>query len=123
MKFETLEEFLLNKIESNKTFPFGEETMVFKVKDKMFALLCYHENLIRISLKCDPFESNIYKEIYACIKDGYHLNKKHWISIYLDDSIEDEIVFGMITDSYNLVVNNLSKIKQKELKEKEINVK
>ncbi|NQY21911.1 MAG: MmcQ/YjbR family DNA-binding protein [Campylobacteraceae bacterium] len=123
MKIKTLEEFILNKIESIKTFPFTSETMVFKVKDKMFVLLSYHENKIRISLKCDPLEANIYKEIYFCIKEGYHLNKKHWISIYVDDSIKDEIVFGMINDSYDLVVNNLSKIKQKELKEKEINAK
>lgn len=116
MSINELEKFLLEKEQVIKTFPFGEETMVFKVKNKIFALLTLKEEYIHISLKCQPQEALIYRELYSCVSAGYHLNKKHWNTVIIDGSMRKEILLEMIDDSYSLVVKKLSLKNQKELK-------
>ena len=88
-------------------FPFGPETSVFKVGGKIFALTALDAQPLTVSLKCEPSLAEALRAEHSCIRPGYHLNKRHWITVTLDDSLPDELVFGLIEDSYELVVDGL----------------
>jgi predicted DNA-binding protein (MmcQ/YjbR family) len=114
MNIETFRSFCLKKKGVTEEFPFGEEVLVFKVLGKMFALTNV-ENFESINLKCDPEKAAELRERYSSVIPGYHMNKKHWNTILLDGSVADKLIQEWTTDSYNLVVNSLSKIQQKQL--------
>ena len=115
MRFEALRAYLLKKKGAFEDFPFGPEIMVFKVMGKMFALVPWGESPLRINLKCDPDLALHLREAYKAIKPGYHMSKKHWNTITLDNSMTDEEILAMIDDSYNLVVKGLKKSEKKKL--------
>jgi len=118
-----LESFILDKKAVTLSYPFGEQAMVFKLNGKMFALLARNENPLHLSLKCDPFDALSYREIYESVIPGYHLNKKHWNTIYIKGEVKEDILFEMINDSYKLVLEKFSKKIQKEIQSnKENNV-
>ncbi len=108
-----LENILSAKTGAVKEFPFGKEAMVFKVMNKMFALVAWQETPIRITLKSLPEDALGYRDIYECVKPGYYMNKKHWNTITLDGTMHDDILASMIDESYHLVVSKLTK-KEKE---------
>ena len=120
MEIEKLQSYLLNKKGSFEEFPFGPEVMVYKVMGKMFALVFWGESLLRINLKCDPDLAMHFRAMYKAITPGYHMNKRHWNTITLDDSISDKEIFSMIDDSYNLVVKGLKKADRKKLGNNEL---
>jgi len=97
-------------------FPFDEKTLVHKVKGKMFALTNF-EHFNSISLKCDPDDALALREKYQAVRPGYHLNKRHWNTIDLDGSVEEEILFKWIKESYQLVVRKLPLKVRRELEE------
>ncbi|RLA75686.1 MAG: MmcQ/YjbR family DNA-binding protein [Epsilonproteobacteria bacterium] len=115
MNLEQLENILNSKKGSTKEYPFGDDVAVFKVINKMFALVLWRELPLKINLKCLPTDAKIYREIYKCVKPGYHMNKKHWNTITIDDTIKDEIVIDMINESYHLVVCKLTKKEKNDL--------
>ena len=115
MDLKHLEEINLLKEGVSKEFPFGDDIMVFKVKNKVFSLISLEDSPLRMNLKCDPFDAIAYREIYESVIPGYHMNKKHWNTIILDGSIRDDIIIDMINDSYNLVVSKLTKKQKDEL--------
>ena len=90
-------------------FPFGPETSVFKVGGKMFALTALDARPLTVSLKCEPSLAEALRAENTAVQPGYHLNKRHWITVTLDDSLPDELVLGIIEDSYELVVDGLTK--------------
>jgi predicted DNA-binding protein (MmcQ/YjbR family) len=94
---------------SSETFPFGPETSVFKVEGKIFALSALRAPALKISLKCEPALAEALRESYEAISGGYHLNKRHWNTVVLDGSLPDKLVRDMIEDSYDLVVDGLSR--------------
>ena len=101
-----LREFCLALPQSEESFPFGEETSVFKTtgNGKIFALSALEESPLRVSLKTDPEDSIALRAEFAAIIPGYHLNKKHWITVYLDDgSVPDDLVEDLLRDSHSLV--------------------
>ena len=73
---------------------------------KMFALIAWEESPLRITLKCEPDPT---------IQPGYHMSKKHWNSIWLDGTIPDEKILGLVDHSYELVVASLKKIEREKL--------
>ncbi|WP_158880298.1 MmcQ/YjbR family DNA-binding protein [Amycolatopsis anabasis] len=101
---------------AREEFPFGEETSVFKVAGKMFALSALGARPLRVSVKCDPDLAIQLRLDHAAITAGYHLNKKHWNTVVLDGSVPDQLVREMIEDSYDLVVAGLSRRQQEKLK-------
>lgn len=113
MKLEQIESIFMAKHGTTKEFPFGDDTMVFKVMNKMFGLISLNTTPLNINLKCEPNDAIAYREIYECVNPGYHMNKKHWNTITLDGSMNDEILKDMVDESYDLVVSKLTK-KQKE---------
>ena len=90
-------------------FPFGEDTSVFKVGGKMFALLGIDDSPGRVNLKIDPDEGADLVRAHEAIVPGYHMNKRHWITVTLDGSLPDEFVEDLIANSYELVVASLPK--------------
>lgn len=89
--------------------PFGPDALVYKVAGKMFALLNQREHGLGINLKCDPQEALIIRDSFSAVTAGYHMNKKHWNTINLEQGLEEQLIRGWIDDSYLLVVNALAK--------------
>jgi predicted DNA-binding protein (MmcQ/YjbR family) len=89
---------------AEETYPFGEEVAVMKVGGKMFALVPLSAEPETVNLRCDPARALELREAYPGIRPGYHQNKRHWNTVDLDGSVEDDVVRGLIADSYDLVV-------------------
>jgi predicted DNA-binding protein (MmcQ/YjbR family) len=84
-------------------FPFGEQTAVYKIAGKIFALVSIARDPADISLKCDPEHGEALRAEHAAIIPGYHLNKRHWITVALDGSLPRTMIEELIEDSYDLV--------------------
>jgi predicted DNA-binding protein (MmcQ/YjbR family) len=93
---------------SRETFPFGPETSVFKVAEKIFALSALDAEPLSVSIKCEPLLAEQLRAQHAAITAGYHLNKRHWNTIRLDGTLTDRLIAEMIEDSYDLIVSKLS---------------
>ncbi|MGJ8677773.1 MAG: MmcQ/YjbR family DNA-binding protein [Akkermansiaceae bacterium] len=102
-------DYCLAKKGVEETCPFGPDALVYKVCGKMFALTSPDNLPVRINLKCDPDRAMELRDIYESVIPGYHMNKKHWNTVILNDSMNDELVRELIDHSYNLVVQGLSK--------------
>ncbi len=98
-----------------QTFPFGSKTSVFKVAGKMFALCQLAESPLRISLKCEPELAEQLRQAHAAVIPGYHLDKRHWNTVIIDGSLPCEMIGDMVEDSYDLVVSQLPKARQRAL--------
>lgn len=113
MNVENAREYCLNKKTVTEDFPFDETTLVFKVTDKIFALLSL-DYPHSINLKCDPQKAIELRERYDEIKPGYHMNKQHWNTVDLTGTLNDKLIKELIDHSYTLVVNKLTKkVKEK----------
>ena len=103
MEFKEVEKYILSMPEARLEYPFDEKTAVYKIGDKMFALLPEEKTPLSLSLKCDPQLSKVLREKYETVMPGYHLNKKHWITILLTGQLSWEEVQDLIRHSYILV--------------------
>jgi predicted DNA-binding protein (MmcQ/YjbR family) len=99
--------FCLGLPGAEETYPFGDDVAVIKVAGKMFALVPLSSELASINVKCDPARALELREAYAGVKPGYHQDKRHWNTVELDGSVEDDVVRGLVLDSYDLVVAGL----------------
>jgi predicted DNA-binding protein (MmcQ/YjbR family) len=98
-----VEEYLLSQPNAWLDYPFGEGVAVYKVGDKMFALVEEGSSPVRLSLKCDPQLAQTLRERYESVMPGYHLSKKHWNTMLLTGQLTWEEVQDLIRHSYNLV--------------------
>ena len=103
MDHKTVEEYILSMANAARDYPFGEGVAVYKVDDKMFALIAEGSDPLRLSLKCDPQLSEVLREKYESVMPGYHLNKKHWNTVVLTGQLSWEEVQDLIRLSYQLV--------------------
>ena len=104
MNVETIREYVLQKENVTEGFPFDEETLVIKVKNKMFLLLSLDETPLRFNVKCQPDKAIELREQYPqTVLPGYHMSKKHWNTILLNGQLSSKIILQMIDDSYTLV--------------------
>lgn len=103
MNIEEFRNFCLSFDDVTEEFPFGENTLVYKVKGKIFAITGI-ETFESINLKCDPEEAIELRERYDAVKPGYHMNKAHWNTVVMDNSISDSLLKKWISDSYSLVL-------------------
>lgn len=108
MNFEDIYSHCSSKPFVQQDFPFDEKTLVFKIGGKIF-LLIDSKNPISINVKCDPEKAIELRERFEGIQPGYHMNKKHWITINLTVEVPQQIIEACIDESYNLVYNSLSK--------------
>lgn len=102
----TVEEYVLSMPNAVREYPFGEKVAVYKVQDKMFALIPEDKEPTQISLKCDPALAKVLREKYETVMEGYHLSKKHWNTVLLTGQLPWEEVQGLIRHSYDLVAGN-----------------
>jgi predicted DNA-binding protein (MmcQ/YjbR family) len=102
MNIEIIREYCTGKPNVTEGFPFGEDTLVFKVNGKIFALANLDGDL-SINLKCNPSFALERREKYNSVTPGYHMNKKHWNTVILDGSVPDKELFSWIDHSYDLV--------------------
>jgi len=103
MDHKTVEEYLLSMPNARLDYPFGEDVAVYKVGDKMFALISEDKSPVNLSLKCDPNLAETLREKYETVLPGYHLNKKHWNTLILSGQLSWEEVQDLIRLSYDLV--------------------
>ena len=115
MNIEILRDYCLSKTGAEESFPFGEDTLVFKVMNKMFALLPLNNEISRVNLKTDPEWSEELRESYSQIYGAFHMNKKHWNSVEIENGIEYTLITKMVDHSYELVVSKLPKKLKEEL--------
>ncbi|MEO4183605.1 MmcQ/YjbR family DNA-binding protein [Acinetobacter pittii] len=101
---------------SQQTHPFGSDYEVFKILEKMFMLTAEVAGVKMVNVKCDPYKSQEYQELYSFIIPGCHMNKKHWISITPHKNLTRDLLQDLIRDSYDLVVKKLPLKDQKRLK-------
>jgi len=112
---ETVRAVLLAKPGAEETFPFDTVTLVAKVGGKMFALLGTTDSPLPLSLKVDPGFGDVLRATYPAIQPGYHLNKRHWVTLTLDGSLEPALVQELIDESYRLVVKGLPRAARAQL--------
>jgi predicted DNA-binding protein (MmcQ/YjbR family) len=98
-----LEVFLLEFPNARLDYPFGEDAAVYKVEDKIFAIVREKSKPIQLSLKCDPILAITLRERYESVLPGYHLNKKHWNTVILTGQLPWEEIQDLIRHSYQLV--------------------
>ena len=106
MNIESLRDYCLSKPGVTESLPFGEETLVFKLKDKIF-LLCGLKNPDRFNVKCDPEKAISLREEYEEVQPGYHMNKTHWNTVYINGRLNDTRLMEMIDHSYELIKRSL----------------
>ena len=113
MNFDVIREYVLKKRHATEGQPFGDSVLVYKVLDKMFMMMNF-ELPTEINLKCDPEHAIELREWYDAVLPGYHMNKTHWNTVIIDNTIPPKEIFKMIDDSYDLIVKAFSKIKREE---------
>jgi predicted DNA-binding protein (MmcQ/YjbR family) len=96
-------------------YPFGEEVAVFKVAGRMFALVMLTGNPGFVNLKCEPALALELRARHPAVRPGYHANKRHWNSIDLDGTVDDDELAEMIQHSYQQVVRGLPKAQRDRL--------
>ncbi|MBL0069226.1 MAG: MmcQ/YjbR family DNA-binding protein [Chitinophagaceae bacterium] len=112
MNAESLREYCLTKPGAEETFPFGPDTIVYKVGGKVFLLTGLDSEELRFNVKCDPEKAIELREEFSCVLPGYRMNKKHWNTIVVDGSVSIKQLKVWIDHSYELVANSLSKNKK-----------
>lgn len=115
MNIEDLRNYCISKKGVTESFPFDEVTLVFKVMNKMYALTNLDGDLT-INLKCDPERAILLREQYSVVIPGYHMNKKHWNTVVIDGTINNNLLREWIDHSYNLVVDSLTRKQKEELR-------
>ena len=92
--------------------PFGPDWEVFKVRGKVFMLLTEVPGRPVVILKAEPGEARALREHNSHITAGYHMNKKHWITLEAGQGVDKKLLKELVTDSYLLVVTRLPKAQQ-----------
>lgn len=116
MNIEDFRDYCLAKKGVTESFPFDEQTLVFKVMGKMFALCGLEHTPSRVNLKCDPERSVELRAAHdALITPGYHMSKLHWNTVVIESNLPRDLILELINHSYDLVVSKLTKKVKTEL--------
>ena len=120
MNIEQIRTYCLSKKGTSEDFPFDEDTLVFKVLGKMFAaasLKWWEKGEAAINLKADPEYSEELRAEYSSIRPGYHMSKKHWNTLYLNENeLQPQFIKQLIDHSYDMVVKGMTKKMRDTLK-------
>lgn len=115
MNVEEFRDYCLQKAFVTEEFPFGPETLVLKIGNKIFALCGLDNPEFTVNLKCNPDYAIELRELHPEIIPGYHMNKKHWNTVSFEGNLSDQFLKQLIDDSFHLVLNSLPKSKRNEL--------
>ena len=120
MNIEQLRTYCLSKKGVTDGFPFDQDTLVFKVLGKMFALFPlenWEKGEGSVNLKCDPDYSEELRAEYESITAGWHMSKKHWNSVYIyKGELQPKFIFELIDHSYDMVLKGMTKKMRESLK-------
>lgn len=119
MNIEDLRTYCLSKVATDEGFPFDQSTLVFKVLDKIFALVNIDSDHPTVNLKCNPEQAIEWREQYVEVQPGFHMNKKHWNTVDFIHLNDNDLVKSMIDHSYECVVSKMTKVQQKQLQDAE----
>ena len=108
MNIESIRDYCLSMPGVEETLPFGPDTLVYKVKSKIFLLMGLDSEELRFNVKCDPDKALELREEFPCVLPGYHMNKKHWNTIVVDGSVSAKQLKEWINHSYVLVSSGKS---------------
>lgn len=97
----------LTLIGSELVYPFGPDWDVYKVRGRVFMLLTTVENDPLVTVKVAPADSLALRASFPDISPGYHMNKRHWVSIRPGGTVDKSFLEELVTDSYLLVVAKL----------------
>ncbi|MCC9138256.1 MmcQ/YjbR family DNA-binding protein [Pontibacter silvestris] len=114
MSIEDFRDYCLAKHGTSEETPFDDDTLVFKVCGKIYALTSISNFKSGINLKCNPELAVELRERYCCVVPGYHMSKKHWNTVLPNNCVPDILVLKWTDDSYNLIAEKLTKA-QKQL--------
>ncbi len=114
MNIEQVREYCIEKNGVTESFPFDDTALVFKVCNKMFAMVSLDDAWL--NLKCDPDKAIELREQHSEVIPGYHMNKKMWNTIVLEGSLTDKLIYEWIDHSYDLVMAKLTKAQRETLK-------
>ncbi|MCO4202555.1 MmcQ/YjbR family DNA-binding protein [Aeromonas taiwanensis] len=112
MTLVQLREFLLSQPGATEDTPFGPEILVYRIAGKMFALVDWQAEPLSINLKCEPELALLLREIHPEVKPGWHMNKQHWNTVTLRDTLAEDLWQGWIVHSYERVVAGLPKARR-----------
>lgn len=113
---EDLREYCLSKKGTNESLPFDESTLVFKLVNKVYAITSLNNEVLSVNLKCDPdYAVELRSSFPDNVLPGYHMNKKHWNTVVINNFIDPKLVLKLIDDSYTLVFTKLKKADQESL--------
>ena len=109
MHVEDLREYCISQKNATEDMPFDDETLVFKVFGKLFAVIPLDEPELKISVKCDATKAIALRERYRCVEAAWHFNKKYWNTIIVNNDMNDETVKYWIRHSIEEVIKKLPK--------------
>lgn len=113
MTLDNIRSYCLAKSGTTEELPFDDVTLVYKVMGKIFAIAGMDASFI--NLKCDPDYALELRAQYEEVTPGYHMNKKHWISVEYTGTIPKREICQWIDNSYNLIVARLPKAQKEQL--------
>ena len=122
MDIQGFYEYCLSKQGVTEHFPFDEDTLVFKVGGKVFALSSlsnWEKGVPAVNLKCDPERAVALREHYEAVQPGFHMSKVHWNTVAINGDVPQAVLKELIDHSYGLVFASLTKKLQAEIKEKD----
>jgi len=115
MNLDALKRCLKSKPAATEGTAWGPEHLVYKVMGKLFAVVSWDEEPMRMSLKCDPDRVDALRAVFPAVQPAPYFNKRHWNLVVLDGSLPDEELQAMIDRSYELVVAKLTRAQRDEL--------
>ena len=104
MTKQELIDYCLTFAGTYEDYPFNETTTLIRniENKKMFALIDYLNGRLHITLKCDPFRADFLRNVFESVTPGYHMNKEHWNTIYIEGDVPKDELYEMIKHSYDL---------------------
>lgn len=116
MNIEELRDYCLQKPGVSEGLPFGDDTLVFKVGEKLFLLTSLSKG-DSFNVKCDPELAIELREQFTEVQPGFHMNKKHWNTVSMSGSLSFKQLHQMIDHSYELILKSLPKKLQEQIAE------
>lgn len=114
MNIEDLRSYCLSIPGTEECLPFDDQTLVYKVMGKMYALIPLDTETCSISVKCDPEKAIELREQYQAVQEAWHFNKKYWNTLLPNKDMEDSEIKRWILHSVDEVIRKLPKIRQVE---------
>ena len=115
MNIEEFRAYCLSQPGVTEELPFDNQTLVYKVMGKIFALTTLDQKVFSFNLKCDPEQAIQLRESFACVTPGYHMNKRHWNTVVVNGTVPRSDLYQWIDHSYELVVSKLTRAQKQAL--------